>query len=368
MKYYIIAGEASGDLHAANLIRALKEKDQHAEFRAWGGDHILATGVSLVNHYRDTAFMGFVEVVKHLPTILKFIKTCKQDILEWNPDVVILVDYPGFNFRIAEFTHNQGFKTIYYISPQLWAWKGSRIKKVKKWVDELLVILPFEKEFYSKQNVHAHFVGHPLLDEIKKQDSFTKIVSEKPIIALLPGSRKQELERMLSVMLEITSAFPDYQFIVAGLKSLPKSIYSEIDSYKNVKLIYNRTYDLLSSSKAAIVTSGTATLETALFNVPQVVVYKSSLINYEIGKRLVKVKYISLVNLILDRMLVTELIQSDLNQENLKRELRLILENEESIHRLNQGYSELENALGKSGASERAAEIIFDQDNNTSSE
>jgi len=213
LKYYIIAGEASGDLHAANLISAIKQKDKQAEFRAWGGDHIEATGVSLVNHYRDTAFMGFVEVVKHLPTILRFIKTCKQDILEWNPDVVILVDYPGFNFRIAEFTHNHGFKTVYYISPQLWAWKGSRIKKVKKWVDELLVILPFEKAFYEERNVACHFVGHPLLDEISKQDSFDQIESEKPIIALLPGSRKQELERMLSPMLALTEDFPSYRFI-----------------------------------------------------------------------------------------------------------------------------------------------------------
>lgn len=368
MRYYIIAGEASGDLHAANLISELRKKDPQAKFRAWGGDHILNAGVSLVNHYRDTAFMGFVEVIKHLPQILNFIRQCKQDIMDWQPDVIILVDYPGFNFRIAEFTHNRNIRTVYYISPQLWAWKSSRIKKVKLWVDELLVILPFEKDFYKKYNVDAHFVGHPLMDEIHKPQAFEKIELEKDIIALLPGSRKQEIERMLPYMLRLSADFPEHKFIVAGLSSLSEKLYQEIEKYPQVDIIYNRTYDLLASSQAAIVTSGTATLETALFRIPQIVVYRSSPINYFLGKRLIKVKFISLVNLILDRLLVKELIQGDMTIERMKTELNRLLHDAEEKKVLAEGYDELINALGSSGASSRAAKIIFDLTANSSSE
>jgi len=358
LRYYIIAGEASGDLHASNLIRAIRDVEPKAEFRAWGGDHILSTGVELVNHYRDTAFMGFLEVIKHLPTILKFIKDCKRDILDYKPDVVIFIDYPGFNFRIAEFAHANSFKTAYYISPQLWAWKSSRIKKLKMWIDELLVILPFEKEFYTERQLDSHFVGHPLLDELSKTDSFTAIPSDKPIIALLPGSRLQEIERVLPIMLEISEDFPDYQFIVAGLKSIPQSYYNNVNEKHNVELIYNQTYNLLSSARAAIVTSGTATLETALFKVPQMVVYKSSAFSYHLGKRLVKVKFISLVNLILNRELVKEFIQNDMKPSNIKAELNLLLNDIRRGQKINEGYKELEDALGNKGASQRAAEII----------
>lgn len=366
MRYYIIAGEASGDLHASNLIREISKLDKDAEFRAWGGEHIMSTGVELVRHYKDTAFMGFVEVVKNLSKILGFLRQCKKDILEWSPDAVILIDYPGFNFRIAEFTHTQNIKTIYYISPQLWAWKSSRIKKLRKWVDKLLVILPFEQAYYEQRDMEAHFVGHPLLDEVTKSDGFTQIKSDRPIIALLPGSRTQEIKRMLPEMLKVAEQFPAYSFIVAGLSSVDKNLYLSIPEHKNVQLIYNRTYDILSSAQAAIVTSGTATLETALFNVPQVVVYKGGRINYEIGKRLVKVNYISLVNLILDREAVRELIQNMMRPDTIALELQKIMAQPEYRTALLNAYSELHQLLGSAGASERAAKIITDFTENVS--
>lgn len=365
MKYYIIAGEASGDLHGSNLIKALKEKDPKAEFRFWGGDLMKAQGGTLVKHYKDLAFMGFLEVAKNIRTILNNIRFCKHDIRKNRPDVLILVDYPGFNLRIAKFAKELGIKVIYYISPQLWAWKEGRVEIIKKYVDEMMVILPFEEEFYKKHGVHSHFVGHPLLDAISTlQDvnieNFKREngLNEKEIIALLPGSRKQEVEKMLEMMLSVRPYFKEYQFVIAGAPSLPKEFYQNyVDD--NVHFVSNKTYDLLRCSKAALVTSGTATLETALLNIPEVVCYRGSKISYAIAKRLVKnIKYISLVNLIMDREVVKELIQNDLNTKNLVEELNEILSGERREKVLND-YNLLREKLGGKGASENAAEIIL---------
>lgn len=365
MKYYIIAGEASGDLHASNLMRSLQKKDSKAEFRFWGGDLMEeVAGFPPVKHYRDLAFMGFLEVAQNLRTIFKNIKFCKQDIKLNNPDVLILVDYPGFNLRIAEFAKSLGIKVIYYISPQLWAWKEGRVEKIKKFVDEMLVILPFEKDFYKGHDVDAYFVGHPLLDAVSdlKAIDIEKFktennLNEKEIIALLPGSREQEVAKMLELMLSVRPHFKDYQFVIAGAPGLSKEFYQNFVD-ENVHFVSNKTYDLLRCSKAALVTSGTATLETALLNIPQVVCYRSSRISYEIGKRVVKdLKYISLVNLIMDAEIVTELIQSDLNSKNLIKELNLILEGKSRDKMLN-NYAELREKLGGSGASDHAADII----------
>ena len=366
MKYYIIAGEASGDLHASNLIKSIIKKDPTAEFRFWGGDLMTeVVGLAPVKHYKDLAFMGFLEVAKNIGTILKNIKFCKADIENYRPDVLILVDYPGFNLRIAEFAKKLGIKVVYYISPQLWAWKEGRVEKIKKFVDEMLVILPFEKDFYKKHQVDAHFVGHPLLDAIEdlpeiNTEQFKKdhLLNEKEIIALLPGSREQEVTKMLELMLSVRPYFKDYQFVIAGAPSLPKEFYQKFVD-ENVHFVSNRTYDLLRCSKVALVTSGTATLETALFNIPEVVCYKSSTISYEIGKRVVKnIKYISLVNLIMDEEIVTELIQKELTTENLVRELKHILKGEKRNQMLND-FEKLQNKLGGKGASDIAAEIII---------
>lgn len=364
MKYYIIAGEASGDLHASNLMKAIKLKDQNAEFRFWGGDLMQKQGGTLVKHYRDLAFMGFLEVVQNLKTILNNIKICKKDIQEYKPDVLVLVDYPGFNLRIAKFAKELGIKVVYYISPQLWAWKEGRVETIKKYVDEMMVILPFEKDFYKKHQVDAHFVGHPLLDAIEglqpidiQKFKSENSLNQKEIIALLPGSRKQEVTKMLELMLSVRDYFTDYQFVIAGAPSLEKDFYEQfVDA--DVHFVSNKTYDLLRSSKAALVTSGTATLETALLNIPEVVCYKGSRISYEIGKRLIKnIKYISLVNLIMDKEVVTELIQNELTKDNLVKELNKILNTEKRNQVLND-YEILRSKLGGSGASNNAAEII----------
>jgi len=366
MKYYIIAGEASGDLHASNLMKSILKKDSKAEFRFWGGDLMTqVAGFSPVKHYKDLAFMGFLEVAKNLRTILKNIKFCKEDIQNYKPNVLILVDYPGFNLRIAEFAKNSGIKVVYYISPQLWAWKEGRIEKIKKFVDEMLVILPFEKDFYGKHKVEAHFVGHPLLDAISdlppvdvQNFKSENQLNEKEIIALLPGSREQEVTKMLELMLSVRPFFKDYQFVIAGAPSLPKAFYQKYVD-ENVHFVSNKTYDLLRCSKAALVTSGTATLETALLDIPEVVCYRSSRISYEIGKRVVKnIQYISLVNLIMDKAIVTELIQNDLNTGNLVKELKLILEGDSRQKMLND-YELLREKLGGKGASDQAAEIII---------
>ncbi|WP_297333737.1 lipid-A-disaccharide synthase [Flavobacterium sp.] len=366
MKYYIIAGEASGDLHGSNLMKELYRVDSNAEIRFWGGDLMQQAGGTLVKHYRDLAFMGFAEVVQNLRTILGNIKFCKQDILSFKPDVIIFIDYPGFNMRIAKWARLQGFKTHYYISPQIWAWKENRIKAIKRDVDKMYIILPFEKDFYElKHQYPVEFVGHPLIDAIQNRKATdTKAfknefgLDSRPVIALLPGSRKQEISKMLSVMLSVTDSFPDYQFVIAGAPSQEYDFYKQFLNNKNVHFISNRTYDLLSVAHAALVTSGTATLETALFKVPEVVCYKGSWVSYQIAKRIITLKYISLVNLIMDREVVKELIQDEFNTKNLKVELQKILD---PAHRekLLKDYDLLEEKLGGAGASATTANLIF---------
>lgn len=364
MKYYIIAGEASGDLHASNLMREIKKKDTAAEFRFWGGDLMQAQGGTMVKHYRELAFMGFAEVIMNLNTILKNIKSCKKDIAQWQPDKLILVDYPGFNFRIMPFAKKLGIEIIYYISPQIWAWKTGRVHKIKKYVDKMLVILPFEKDFYASYDFDVDFVGHPLLDAIAQRELPDKNhfkntwgLDNRPIIALLPGSRKQEIRVKLPIMLSVVKDFPEYQFVIAGAPGQEKNFYQDFLN-ASVKWVDNQTYDLLQISHAALVTSGTATLETALLNVPEVVCYKGNPLSYEIGKRLVKnIEYISLVNLIMDKKVVTELIQHDLNYKNLKQELQAILHGEKR-EKMTENYTLLREKLGGVGASERAAAEI----------
>ncbi|HNS11549.1 MAG TPA: lipid-A-disaccharide synthase [Bacteroidia bacterium] len=367
MKYYVIAGEASGDLHGANLMKELQKLDPKAEFRAWGGDLMESAGAKLVKHYRDLAFMGFTEVIQNLRTILGNIAFCKKDIGEYKPDVLILIDYPGFNLRIAEFAQLNGIRVFYYISPQIWAWKQSRVHKIKKYVERMFVILPFEKEFYSRFGMNVDFVGHPLLDSLEqKKDSFASAddfrrkysLSEKEIIALLPGSRKQEISVMLPLMLSVRKSFPEFQFVIAGAPSLPAEFYKTITGDPNIPVISNVTYELLSHSSAALVTSGTATLETALLQIPEVVCYKGGRISYTIARSLIKVKFISLVNLIMDRLVVTELIQDKLNPKNIEKELRAILETDKR-NKMLEDYKELIDKLGGSGASKQTAELMF---------
>ena len=366
MKYYLIAGEASGDLHGANLMKALKKQDAEADFRYWGGELMQESGGELVKHYRDLAFMGFIEVIFNLRTILKNISFCKKDIAEYNPDVIIFIDYPGFNLRIAKWAKQNGFKTHYYISPQIWAWKEGRIKAIKRDVDAMYVILPFEKHFYeNKHNFPVHFVGHPLIDAISNREQVypetfkkTHNLDDRPIIALLPGSRKQEISKMLNIMLSVVENFSEYQFVIAGAPSQDASFYAPYIQKQNVHLLLNKTYDLLSISHAALVTSGTATLETALFKVPQVVCYKGSRISYEIAKRVINLKYISLVNLILDKEVVTELIQTDFNTKRLQEELSGILDPYQRA-KLFLDYYDLEKMLGGKGASEKTASLIY---------
>lgn len=367
MKYYIIAGEASGDLHGANLMKALYEEDPEAEIRFWGGDLMEKTGGTLVKHYRDLAFMGFVEVIFNLKTILNNIKICKKDISEFKPDVLIFIDYPGFNMRIAKWAKALGYKTHYYISPQIWAWKENRIKAIKNDVDKMFVILPFEKSFYEdKHQFPVEFVGHPLIDAIQSQSKPDENIfrrenqlNEKPIIAVLPGSRKQEITKMLSVMLSVVEDFEEYQFVIAGAPSQDFEFYKQFITNKNIKFISNKTYDLLRFSTAALVTSGTATLETALFKVPEVVCYKGSWASYQIAKRIITLKYISLVNLIMDQEVVTELIQEDCNTKRIKEELQKLLE-PDYREKLLKNYDILEEKLGGNGASKKTAKLIVE--------
>jgi lipid-A-disaccharide synthase len=366
MKYYIIAGEASGDLHGANLMKGLYKEEPTADIRFWGGDLMQNVGGVLVRHYKELAFMGFVEVLFHLKTILNNIKQCKKDIGEFQPDVIIFIDYPGFNLRIAKWAKTVGFKTHYYISPQIWAWKENRIIDIKRDVDKMYVILPFEKDFYEKKHHYpVEFVGHPLIDAIHNHPAMEGGVfrtenklNEKPIIAVLPGSRKQEITKMLSVMLSVVEDFPDYQFVIAGAPSQEFSFYEGFITNENIKFVSNKTYDLLSNATAALVTSGTATLETALFKVPEVVCYKGSSISYQIAKRIITLKYISLVNLIMDEEVVTELIQDRCSKKNIQKELKKILD---STYRQNllQQYEVLEEKLGGIGASEKTAKLII---------
>jgi lipid-A-disaccharide synthase len=371
-KLYIIAGEASGDLHGSNLIKALLKENPNLDIRAWGGDWMEQAGATVVKHYKDLAFMGFLEVLMNLRTILKNLRFCKTDIEEFNPDALILIDYPGFNMRIAQWAHERGIKVLYYISPQVWAWKKNRVFKIKKTVDKLYVILPFEKDFYANYDVDVEFVGHPLLDEIEEYKK-TAIslndfknnnnLSEAPIIALLPGSRKQEISQMLPKMLSVVDYFPDYQFIIGASTSITDEFYRPFISNKNVSLVREQTYNLFNLSDAGLVTSGTATLEAALFGMPEVVCYHGSAISIAIARRLINIKYISLVNLIMDKEVVKELIQTDLSTENLVKQLKLILDPVYTA-KLQENYKQLRQKLGGSGASKKVAKAMLKTINN----
>ena len=360
MKYYIIAGEASGDLHGSNLIKALHKKDENTNIRCWGGDKMEVAGAILVKHYRDLAFMGFTEVIKNLPTILNNIKFCKKDILSFAPNALILIDYPGFNMRIAKWAKQKGIKIIYYISPQIWAWKEKRVHAIKRDVDKMLVILPFEKEFYKKYNYEVDYVGHPLCEVINDWHKENNGVEKEDIVALLPGSRKQEILVKLPIMLTMAKKFPKYQFVVAKAPGIENSFYQHIlKPYTNVGSASNATYLLLAKAKAALVTSGTATLETALFKVPEIICYKGGKISYEIAKRLIKIKFIGLVNLIMNKEVVKELIQDQFNEDNLGIQLSSILNDKEHIATIEKDYYQLAALLQAGGhASENAATII----------
>ena len=375
MKYYIIAGEASGDLHGANLIKELKQLDASANIRCWGGDKMEAAGATLIKHYRQLAFMGFVEVIKNLRTIFRNLAFCKADIINYHPDILVLIDYPGFNLRIAKWAKTIGLKVVYYISPQVWAWKESRVKAIKENVDKMLVILPFEKDFYKKWNYEVEYVGHPLvqvIDEFINQQKTEKnpgansVVSSgragaSPIIALLPGSRQQEILKKLPIMLAVTKNFQAYHFVVAKAPGIDDGFYDELLApYQNVSAVIDKTYQLLSVAKAALVTSGTATLETALFAVPQVVCYKGNALSFQIAKWLIKIKYICLVNLIMDKEVVKELIQEDCTLENITVELNKILFDKAKQAQLKEDYTTLKNLLGQGGnASANAAGSIW---------
>lgn len=368
MKYYIIAGEASGDLHASNLMKELKKSDKNSEFRFWGGDLMKTENENIVRHYKKTAYMGFLDVFIHLPAILKNIAFCKTDIIDYKPDALILVDYPGFNLRIAEHFYNEKFKIYYYISPKVWAWKQSRAFKIKKFVDKLFVIFPFEIDFYKKYDYKVEFVGNPLLDAIEQKfrdknfsASFRNEnkLNEKPIISLLPGSRKQEIKHNFPLMLKVIKYFPDYQFVVAATHSLDLEIYKKHIKKQEVKIIFNKTYDILQLSQAAIVTSGTATLEAALFNIPELVCYRGEHISYQIAKRLVKVKYISLVNLIMNELIIKEFIQYEMTVKNIVSELKNILENKNYRKLMINNFAKMRKVLGGNGASKRTAELII---------
>lgn len=361
MKYYIISGEASGDLHGSNLIKEIRKRDPQANIRAWGGDLMQEAGAELVKHYRELAFMGFVEVISNLGTILRNLRICKEDILDFKPDVLILIDYPGFNIRIAKWAKKEGLKVVYYISPQVWAWKENRVKTIRTAVDKMIVILPFEKEFYAKWDYEVEYAGHPLVEVIDNfKSNYSPVSDQEKVIALLPGSRKQEIAAKLPIMLEVTKNFPEHKFVVARAPGQDDSFYeSFIKEYKNVSAVSNKTYDLLMNSKAALVTSGTATLETALFGVPEVVCYLGSSISYQIAKRLIKVKYISLVNLIMDKEVVKELIQNELTVENLTAELDKLLNDQDHISQIKKDYAALRDLLSRGGnASSNAAHSI----------
>jgi lipid-A-disaccharide synthase len=371
MKYYIISGEASGDLHGSNLIKSLSGLDDKINIRAWGGDLMQDAGAKIVKHYRELAFMGFVEVIKNLGTILKNISFCIKDIVDFNPDVLILIDYPGFNLRIAKWAKSKNIKVVYYISPQIWAWKENRINTIKSSVDKMLVILPFESAFYNKWNYKVDYVGHPLVEVvdsfINNQPSQRKSWTARTVIGILPGSRKQEINIKLPIMLEVAKQLPEYQFVVAKAPGIEDSFYDGLlKDLKNVSTLKNQTYSLLYEAKAALVTSGTATLETALFGVPQIICYKGSSISYEIAKRIIKIKYIGLVNLIMDKPVVKELIQDDLTTENIIAELKQILENPSKQNQIFEDYATLKILLATGGnASKNAAEIIFNYLNKT---
>ena len=374
MKYYLIVGEASGDLHASNLMRALKEIDAEADFRFFGGDLMASEGGTLVKHYRELAYMGFIPVLMHLPTIFKNMRFCKQDIVEWKPDALILVDYPGFNLNIAKYIHRQtSIPVFYYISPKIWAWKEYRIKSIKRDVDQLYSILPFEVDFYEgKHHYPIHYVGNPTLDEVAlyKQthpQSFERFVaenslSEKPIIALLAGSRKQEIKDNLSRMIEAASVFEDFQLVLAGAPGISPTFYQDFLHGKKVKVVFGKTYELLNHASYALVTSGTATLETALFRVPQVVCYYTPIGKFIsfMRKLVLSVKYISLVNLVAGHTVVQELVADTMTVENMRNELDRLIHDKTYRQRMLEGYSEVAQKLGTAGAPQHAASLMTD--------
>lgn len=370
MKYYIIAGEASGDLHASNLMKALKARDPQADFRCWGGDLMEQAGGDIVKHYKELAFMGFWEVFTNLNTIFRNMRICQVDMLLYEPDAVILVDYPGFNLRMAKFAKEQGFKVIYYISPQIWAWKKGRIKKIKKYVDEMMVILPFEEEFYAKNGMKVRYVGHPLLDAVSKDlhDSQEVLdfrrqhgMDDREIVALLPGSRKQEISAILPQMLKMVPLFPQYQFVVSVVEWQSRSLYEKFLKKSDVKTVSGSAYPLLANAKAAVVASGTATLETAMIGTPQVVCYAGSELSYIIAKQLISgIHFISLPNLIMDKQVVTELIQHDFNTFHLRKELEKITGDEAYLATLKEDYRQLYALLGDGSASAKAADVVME--------
>ncbi|EHQ29574.1 lipid-A-disaccharide synthase [Mucilaginibacter paludis] len=364
MRYYLVAGEASGDLHGSNLMKALKERDAQASFRYFGGDLMKAEGGDLVKHYADMAFMGFVEVVMNLRTILNNMKACKQDILAWQPDVLILIDFPGFNLKIADFAKANGLLVCYYISPKVWAWNQKRVLKIKRIVDHLFCILPFEVEFYQKWGMQVDYVGNPLLDAVSafKPDASAVAnhnLSGKPIIALLPGSRKQEISHLLPHMLAVAAHFKQYQFVIAGAPSFELAFYQQFMTAEQVPVLFNNTYNLLNNARAAIVASGTATLETALFHVPQMVVYKGNPVSIGIARMVIRIRFISLVNLIMDKLVVKELIQADYTTATAAAELNLLLNDEAYRAAMLKNYDELDVRMGKPGASAKTAALII---------
>lgn len=362
MKYYIISGEASGDMHGSMLIRELKKKTPEAHFRCWGGEKMQAEGAEIVKHYKDLAFMGFAEVLMNIRTIKRNLDFCEKDILNYNPDILILIDYPGFNMRIARFAHTKGIKVVYYIAPQVWAWKKNRIHQLHRNTDLCFALLPFEKEYHAARGYSIEYTGNPLLDTInnynEKPQQLSLSITDKPIIALLPGSRKQEIKRILPYMLKVIDSFPEFRFVIAAAPSLPSSFYDRIIGNANVERVIAETYPLLTESRAALVTSGTATLETALFKVPQVVCYRTSFLTATVALILVRVKFISLVNIILGRKAVTELIQYKLTKRNLIQELLKIVN--EPVHRkqMLDDYNELCSKVGSGSPAAKAAEII----------
>lgn len=365
MKYYIIAGEASGDLHGSNLIKQLKTLDPQFDARCWGGEKMEEAGATLVKHYRELAFMGFIEVIMNLSTILSNIKTCKADITSFDPDVLVLIDYPGFNMRIAEWAKKKGMKVVYYISPQIWAWKKGRVHKLKRDVDRMMVILPFEKEFYQRYDMEVDFVGHPLLDALQQMEPQAlelpeEVNSDKKLIVLMPGSRKQEITQMLNVMVKVAEKHPEYQYVIAGAPSQEKSFYEALIGEHPIPVIFEKSYALLNNAHAALVTSGTATLETALFEVPEVVCYKGNPLSYMIARSLVEIPFISLVNLIAEKELVKEMIQGSMNVKEVEKEFLHILD-ETHRSKLISEYKELKEKLGGGGASLKAAEIIYSE-------
>jgi lipid-A-disaccharide synthase len=364
MKYYLVAGEASGDLHGANLMKALKERDAEADFRYFGGDLMQAQGGTLVKHYADMAFMGFVEVLVNLPTILKNLKACKADIDAWQPNVLILIDFPGFNLKIAQYAKAKGFKVCYYISPKVWAWNQKRVLKIKRVVDHMFCILPFEVDFYKSWDMKVDYVGNPLLDAVSAFTPDPGFITNnnlpaKKIIALLPGSRKQEISRLLPDMIQVADKFPDYQLVIAGAPSFTADYYTQYLNGQRIPVVFNATYDLLTHAHAAIVASGTATLETALFNVPQVVVYKGGTISIAIARMVVSIKFISLVNLIMDKLVVQELIQGDCNPAQITHELNLLINDGNYRNQMLANYDELDVRMGQPGASAKTAELII---------